>query len=64
MLESAVASPMNVKYYAQQENIFQLAANLPEEIMIMSIKALQTLALLLQPINEPANSWAAIPRVL
>ncbi|OAX81847.1 hypothetical protein ACJ72_03812 [Emergomyces africanus] len=33
MLESAVASPMNVKHYAQQENIFQLAANLSEKIM-------------------------------
>lgn len=33
MLESAVVSPMNVKHYAKQENIFQLAANLSEKIM-------------------------------
>ncbi|KAK2814065.1 hypothetical protein FQN50_000469 [Emmonsiellopsis sp. PD_5] len=33
MLQSAVTSPMNVKHYARQENIFQLAANLSEKIM-------------------------------
>jgi death-on-curing family protein len=33
MLESAVASPMNVKYYEKEENIFQLATNLAEKIM-------------------------------
>ncbi|KAF4627335.1 hypothetical protein G7Y89_g10824 [Cudoniella acicularis] len=33
MLESAVASPMNIKYYEKEENIFQLAANLAEKIM-------------------------------
>ncbi|PVH74071.1 hypothetical protein DL98DRAFT_605784, partial [Cadophora sp. DSE1049] len=33
MLDSAVASPMNIKYYEQEENIFQLAGNLAEKIM-------------------------------
>ena len=33
MLESAVASPLNVKYYEKEENIYQLAANLAEKIM-------------------------------
>ena len=33
MLESAVTSPMNIKYYEREENVFQLAANLAEKIM-------------------------------
>lgn len=33
MLVSAVNSPMNIKYYEKEENLFQLAANLAEEIM-------------------------------
>lgn len=33
MLDSAVGSPINVKLYTQEENVFQLAANLAEKIM-------------------------------
>ncbi|KAJ5678681.1 DOC family protein [Penicillium macrosclerotiorum] len=33
MLESAADSPKNMKHYAKQEDIFQLAANLAEKIM-------------------------------
>lgn len=33
MLESAVNSPMNIKHYEKEENVFQLAANLAEKIM-------------------------------
>lgn len=33
MLESAVYSPINMKHYANEEDIFQLAANLAEKIM-------------------------------
>lgn len=33
MLDSAVASPMNVKYFKKEENVFQLAADLAENIM-------------------------------
>lgn len=33
MLESAIYSPMNLKHYAKQEDVFQLAANLAEKIM-------------------------------
>ena len=33
MLESAIHSPMNMKHYAKQEDVFQLAANLAEKIM-------------------------------
>ncbi|KFY88427.1 hypothetical protein V498_06794 [Pseudogymnoascus sp. VKM F-4517 (FW-2822)] len=33
MLDSAIASPMNIKHYQKEENIFQLAANLAEKIM-------------------------------
>jgi death-on-curing family protein len=33
LLESAVASPMNIKHYGHQNNIFQLAANMSEKIM-------------------------------
>jgi death-on-curing family protein len=33
MLESAIHSPMNLKHYTEQEDIFQLAANLSEKIM-------------------------------
>lgn len=33
MLDSAVNSPMNIKYYEKEENLFQLAANLAEKIM-------------------------------
>jgi death-on-curing family protein len=33
LLDSTVASPMNVKHYSGQSNLFQLAANLSEKIM-------------------------------
>ena len=33
MLDSAVQSPINIKYYTNQQNVFQLAANLSEKIM-------------------------------
>ncbi|KAK2746004.1 hypothetical protein FQN55_005826 [Onygenales sp. PD_40] len=33
LLESAVNSPMNLKHYANQQDVFQLAANLAEKIM-------------------------------
>ncbi len=33
MLESAVNSPMNMKHYAKEKDIFKLAANLAEKIM-------------------------------
>lgn len=33
LLESAVMSPMNLKHYGGQDNLFQLAANLSEKIM-------------------------------
>ncbi|MCJ1257737.1 hypothetical protein MMC24_005563 [Lignoscripta atroalba] len=33
MLDSAVQSPMNIKYYTNQDNVFQLAATLSEKIM-------------------------------
>ena len=33
MLDSAVHSPMNIKYYTNQQNVFQLAANLSEKII-------------------------------
>ncbi|CAG7940365.1 unnamed protein product [Penicillium salamii] len=33
VLESAIHSPMNLKYYAKEEDVFQLAANLAERIM-------------------------------
>ncbi|KAL2819485.1 DOC family protein [Aspergillus granulosus] len=33
LLESAAHSPMNMKYYAKEEDIFQLAANLAEKII-------------------------------
>ena len=33
LLESAVASPINIRHYTQQENLFQLAACLSEKIM-------------------------------
>jgi death-on-curing family protein len=33
MLESAIQSPMNLKHYAKQEDVFQLAANLAEKFM-------------------------------
>lgn len=33
LLESAVTSPMNIKYYNQQNNIFLLAASLSEKII-------------------------------
>ncbi|EFE43311.1 hypothetical protein TRV_01980 [Trichophyton verrucosum HKI 0517] len=33
LLESAIHSPMNLKHYAKQEDVFQLAANLAEKIM-------------------------------
>jgi death-on-curing family protein len=33
MLESAVTSPLNIKHYEKEENVFQLAANLAEKIM-------------------------------
>ncbi|KAI9758135.1 MAG: hypothetical protein M1815_005023 [Lichina confinis] len=33
LLESAVASPMNRKYYEGQENLYQLAASLSEKII-------------------------------
>lgn len=33
MLDSAIASPMNIKHYQKEENVFQLAANLAEKIM-------------------------------
>ncbi|EEQ33524.1 hypothetical protein McanMca71_004700 [Microsporum canis] len=33
LLESALHSPMNLKHYAKQEDVFQLAANLAEKIM-------------------------------
>ncbi|KAF1962573.1 DOC family protein [Byssothecium circinans] len=33
LLESAVQSPMNTKYYNNQQNLFQLAASLSEKIM-------------------------------
>ncbi|KAH6620281.1 hypothetical protein C7974DRAFT_229861 [Boeremia exigua] len=33
LLESAVQSPMNIKYYTSQQNLFQLAAALAEKIM-------------------------------
>ena len=33
MLGSAVQSPMNIKYYTNQQNVFQLAASLSEKIM-------------------------------
>ncbi|KAK2764296.1 hypothetical protein FQN54_008988 [Arachnomyces sp. PD_36] len=33
LLESAINSPMSVKYYTNQDNVFQLAANLSEKIM-------------------------------
>lgn len=34
MLESAIHSPMNMKHYAKEEDVFQLAANLAEKIML------------------------------
>jgi death-on-curing family protein len=34
MLESAINSPANTMYYENEENIFQLAANLSEKIMM------------------------------
>ena len=33
MLDSAIASPMNIMHYQKEENVFQLAANLAEKIM-------------------------------
>lgn len=33
MLESAAASPVNIKYYENEQNVFQLAAHLAEKIM-------------------------------
>jgi len=33
MLDSAVQSPINIKYYTNQQNMFQLAANLSEKII-------------------------------
>ena len=33
LLESAVQSPLNINYYDNQQNLFQLAANLSEKIM-------------------------------
>ncbi|KAF2788603.1 DOC family protein [Melanomma pulvis-pyrius CBS 109.77] len=33
LLESAVQSPINIKYYNNQQNLFQLAASLSEKIM-------------------------------
>ncbi|CAL5866403.1 uncharacterized protein PFLUO_LOCUS611 [Penicillium psychrofluorescens] len=33
MLEFVVHSPMNMKYYAKEEDVFRLAANLAEKIM-------------------------------
>jgi prophage maintenance system killer protein len=33
MLESAVDSPMNLKHYENQNDVFQLASNLSEKIM-------------------------------
>jgi death-on-curing family protein len=33
LLDSTVASPMNVKHYSGQSNLFQLAANFSEKIM-------------------------------
>ncbi|KAL4986365.1 DOC family protein [Aspergillus falconensis] len=33
LLESAVHSPMNMKHYAKEEDVFQLAANLAEKVM-------------------------------
>ncbi|KAF2444494.1 DOC family protein [Karstenula rhodostoma CBS 690.94] len=33
LLESAVQSPLNIKYYNNEQNLFQLAASLPEKIM-------------------------------
>lgn len=33
LLESAVQSPLNIKYYNNQQNLFQLAAALSEKIM-------------------------------
>ncbi|KKK16100.1 hypothetical protein P175DRAFT_0552857 [Aspergillus ochraceoroseus IBT 24754] len=33
LLESAVHSPMNMKHYAKEDDVFQLAANLAEKIM-------------------------------
>jgi death-on-curing family protein len=33
MLDSAIHSPMNMKHYAKEEDVFQLAANLAEKIM-------------------------------
>ena len=33
MLDSAVQSPINIQYYTNQQNVFQLAANLSEKIM-------------------------------
>lgn len=32
MLESAMSSPMNMKHYANEQDVFQLAANLAEKI--------------------------------
>jgi death-on-curing family protein len=33
MLESAVQSPINIKHYTNEQNVFQLAASLTEKIM-------------------------------
>lgn len=33
MLESAIASPFNIKHYEKEENVFQLAASLSEKIV-------------------------------
>jgi death-on-curing family protein len=33
LLESAVQSPLNIMYYSNQQNLFQLAASLSEKIM-------------------------------
>lgn len=33
LLQSAVDSPMNIKHYEKQDNLFQLAASLSEKIM-------------------------------
>ncbi|KAF2702872.1 DOC family protein, partial [Pleomassaria siparia CBS 279.74] len=33
LLESAIQSPVNIKYYGNQQNLFQLAASLSEKIM-------------------------------
>jgi death-on-curing family protein len=33
LLESAVQSPMNIKHYNNEQNLFQLAASLSEKIM-------------------------------